>query len=103
MKQDMITVVVKRVGEPAVVQQTRNTLKAFQELVGGYIETFRIAEDLVLVVNEEGLMEGLPWNCKVCAQPFVGTVVAVATDQDEFASIPERFIPLVLSLFEVER
>ena len=101
MKQDKILVVIKRPGEEAYVEPTfPNTLEAFQREVGGYIETCRMAEDLVLVVNEEGLLDGLPYNCKVCGQPFVGTVVAVSTDQDEFASIPARFVPMVLKMFE---
>ena len=101
MKQNKILGVIKRPGEMAYVEQAfPNTLEAFQNEVGGYIETCRVAEDLVLVVNEEGLLDGLPYNCKVCGQPFVGTIVAVATDQDEFASISARFVPMVLKMFE---
>lgn len=103
-KQKSILVVIKEPGKAPYVEPCfPNTLEAFQKAVGGYIETLTLCEDLVLVINEEGLLQGLPWNCKVCGQPLVGRVVAVATEQDEFASIPKRFIPMVLRLFEVEQ
>ena len=103
-KQKNILVVIKEPGKAPYVEPCfPNTLESFQKAVGGYIETLTVCEDLVLIVNEEGLLRGMPFNCKVCGQPFVGTVVAVATERDEFASIPERFIPMVLRLFEVEQ
>ena len=39
-----------------------NTLEAMQEIVGGYIETVPINENIVLVCNEEGKLKNLPKN-----------------------------------------
>ena len=90
-KQENILVVIKRPGEQAQVEVGfPNTLEAFQQAVGGYIETVTLCEDLVLVVNEEGLLQGLPYNCKVCGKPFVGTIVAAGVAGDEFAGILRR-------------
>lgn len=38
------------------------SLKELQEFVGGYIELVTLPDDLVLVVNEEGLLHNLPYN-----------------------------------------
>lgn len=37
-------------------------LTTLQDLVGGYIEAVHIAEDLILIVNETGKLDGLPAN-----------------------------------------
>lgn len=40
----------------------RLTLATMQKLVGGYIEMVRLGGNEYLVVNEEGLLDGLPLN-----------------------------------------
>jgi hypothetical protein len=39
-----------------------STLKQMQNLVGGYIEIVHISAEEMLIVNEEGLLFGLPFN-----------------------------------------
>lgn len=102
-KQKNILVVIKEPGKAPYVEPCfPNTLEAFQKTVGGYIETLTLCKDLVLVVNEEGLLQGLPYNCKACGKPFVGTIIAVGVREDEFASIPAAYAPFVLKLFKEE-
>ena len=36
--------------------------KELNKLVGGYIEIIRLNEDLVMVINEEGKLQNLPYN-----------------------------------------
>ncbi len=53
------------------------SLKQMQELVGGYVE-FVYLSDKVLVVNEEGLLYGLPRNneaTEIAGHPIVGDVI----------------------------
>ena len=66
-----------------------NTLKALQTEVGGYIETVTIASDAVVICNEEGRILGLPDNCRVCGVDFVGTILVVGRNKDEFCDVPE--------------
>ena len=66
-----------------------NTLAALQQEVGGYIETVTIASDAVVICNEEGVLLGMPYNCRVCGVDFVGTVLIVGTKGDEFCDVPE--------------
>lgn len=73
--------------EPEVID-IDNTLKALQTEVGGYIETVSIA-DVVIICNEEGRLCGLPYNCRFVGVDFVGTILVVGRDRDEFCDVPE--------------
>lgn len=66
-----------------------NTLKALQTEVGGYIETVTIASDAVVICNEEGVLLGMPYNCLFFGMVFVGTILVVGRNKDEFCDVPE--------------
>ena len=100
---DKILCVIKDPGEPPRVEHIENTLEALQKAVGGYIETFTIATDLIIICNEEGLLHNLPYNCHIANCPFVGTIVAVSAKGDEFASIKAQNIPFVLDIMGREQ
>ena len=54
-----------------------NSLKQMQEPVGGYVE-FVYLNDKVLIVNEEGLLYGLPRNnqaTEIAGHPIVGDAI----------------------------
>lgn len=91
MKNDMIKVIVKNPGEAPSVKYISNTLEAFQELVGGYIETVTMAKDVVILCNEEGRLRGLPFNCEVCGVRFVGPIVFVGVSGEDFDDFPLSF------------
>lgn len=78
----------KEPGKAPEVVQIENTLEALQHEVGGYIETVTIAADLTIVVNEEGMLRGLPYNANICGRHLFGTILAVGVRGDEFVSIP---------------
>lgn len=67
----------------------RLTLDQMQAAVGGYIELIRFlnAEWAYLVVNDEGLLKGLPRNTLasiVANQPIVGTaIIATPAEIDD--------------------
>ena len=69
-----------------------NTLEALQKAVGGYIETVRLRVDnAVMIVNEEGLLLGLPFNAVASAlagQTIVGVALVVGVDGEEFTDAP---------------
>ena len=66
-----------------------NTLKALQTEVGGYIETVTIASDAVVICNEEGGPLGIPYNCRFVNVDFVGSILVVGRNKDEFCDVPE--------------
>lgn len=99
MKTDSpILVCIKRPGQEPCVELVENTLSALQQLVGGYIESYTIDEDLTLLCNEEGLLLDLPYNATIAGNPFVGTVVAVGVRGEDFCSIPSANVPFVLRM-----
>ena len=101
MKEKKILVVIKEPGKaPKVEPLFDNTLEAFQKAVGGWIETVTLAADLVLIVNEEGWLRGLPFNLNICGFNLAGTVIAASVDGDEFASIKASKIPAVMRLMD---
>ena len=74
--------------EPELVE-VENTLRVLQTEVGGYIETVTIASDAVVICNEEGRLCGLPYNCRFVGVDFVGTILVVGRNKDEFCDVPE--------------
>ena len=66
-------------------------LRALQKLVGGYIESCPLAQlrehGILLLANEEGLLKGLEPNKNLYPFFFVGQLVAVGFDGDEFTGL----------------
>jgi len=57
---------------------TAFTLPEVQEMVGGYVERVKLPGGMVLLVNEEGLIRGLPGNkaaSEAAGMPIVGDAV----------------------------
>ena len=65
-----------------------NDLHLLQQLVGGYIETVTISTDACVICNEEGRIQGMPHNCSFCGIDFVGPILIVGTDGDDFTDCP---------------
>lgn len=79
----------KKPGAQPEIIEVENTLKALQTEVGGYIETVTIASDAVVICNEEGLLLGMPYNCRFFGVDFVGPILVVCRSRDEFCDVPE--------------
>lgn len=80
--------IIKAPGHPASRVIIPNELELFQQLVGGFIEIFPIASDCVILCDEEGKLKGKPFNCNFCGEDFVGTILFVGVDGDEFTDVP---------------
>lgn len=88
-------VLIKEPGKPWVVALIPNTLEALQRAVGGYIETLTInagTEPLVLIMDEEGRLEGKPYNMTISGVDLVGTLLLCGKDGDEFTDVPDWVI-----------
>ena len=81
-----ITALIKEPGADPELREIDNTLSALQQIVGGYIETLTLFEDVVVICNEDGRLIGLEENCSIFGLNFVGTIAIVLADGDEFAS-----------------
>lgn len=85
---DKIYVATKQPRKPPKHVWITNSLKNLQAYVGGYIETVTLAEDLVIICNEEGRLLGLPYNCNICGVDFVGDIIIARVQGEEFADLP---------------
>ena len=88
MRKDYINVLIKKPGLPPHFATVRNELPYLQAVVGGYIECFPIATGCVIICNEEGKLMHLPHNCNICGEDFVGTIMLVGVDGEEFTDFP---------------
>ena len=82
-----MTAIIKRPGQPAVSQEVENSLKALQNLVGGYIETVSLPHGICMIVNEEGKLQGLQPNFRLDHDLIVGTAVFVGVSGEDFCSL----------------
>ena len=85
---DKINVWVKHPGKQPEWVLIWNTLEDMQQIVGGYIEAVYIAEDMAIICNEEGLINNLSFNCKVCGHHLFGDLILVGCDEDGFIDCP---------------
>ena len=96
-----ILVVIKEPGQkPRVEPAFENTLENMQKTVGGYIETVTLATDLIFICDEEGRWKDYEYNCSICGVDFVGTVIAVGSKGENFASLKAKNVPQVLRMME---
>jgi len=59
---NLIDVLVYRCSEEPISMRIEGTLEAMQKIVGGYIEYVRLTDNMIAIVNETGLLDGLPYN-----------------------------------------
>ena len=90
-------ILYKYPGKAPVEMDIPNKLRVLQDYVGGYIETLKIADDVVMIFNEEGKMLDLAPNFFVGAigDVIVGPVIIAGEDGDEFASLSEENIAFI--------
>lgn len=83
-------------GSGARAIDIENKLETFQEAVDGYIETLTLVPDeVVMIVNEEGLLRGLginPLATALYGSAIVGVAVVVGVDGEDFCDVPERYL-----------
>ena len=99
--------------KPAVVEEIDGTLESMQAVVGGHIEItvdsvlrsdYSFCNDVVLVVNEEGKLRGLPLNFYLQSETgvvdaIVGTCFYCRLGEEDFESLTDDQIDAVLESF----
>lgn len=83
-----ISVIIKEPGGKPRHVHVENSLSNLQKIVGGYIETVTIAEDAVVICNEEGRLLGMPYCCTICGVDFVGPVILAGVSGEELSDLP---------------
>ena len=82
--------IVKEPGRMPDVRNVSNDLRALQDIVGGYIETVTFTTDCVAICNEEGRIRGMAHNICFCGVDFVGPVIFVGADGEEFTDLTQE-------------
>ncbi len=85
---EMISVLIIEPKKAPYVKKVKNDLYSLQQIVGGYIETVTIADNVCVVCNEDGRLMGLSDNCIICGVNFCGTVFICSVEGDEFCDVP---------------
>lgn len=86
-KLNYIRVLVKAPGKAPEWREIPNELESFQALVKGHIECVPWDDRYLMIVNDEGKLEGLRYNFRFYGDDIVGPVVWVAKGGEEFAGI----------------
>lgn len=95
-------VIYKEPGCAPVIRDIPNTLEELQGAVGGYIESVTIATDAAIIVNEEGRLLCLPYNCTICGLDFYGPLLIVGVDGENFCDLPDAWSdPLMRSWMQL--
>ena len=91
MAEGKIKVIIKRPDEQyGHVTNISNTLENLQKIVGGYIETLTMP-GYVLILNEEGAITGMPYNCHVRGFTLFGTIIVAAIGPEDFDDLRITF------------
>lgn len=99
MTDTLLTIILPTDRKP-YIKVVDNTLEALQSEVGGYIETVLVTTDMLAVVNEEGLLMGLPENRWLPG--IVGNAVLISSKvkcDGEFVGLPAAKIADILRMF----
>ena len=93
--------------EPEVVE-LKNDLYALQDAVSegldfrGRIELVHIEPNVILLLNEEGKLYGLPANGVLNGDILVGTYYVIGTKGEEMASLTDAQIKRYRQVFKLE-
>ena len=100
---DSIKAVVKEPGKAPVVMEVDNSLRGYQKLVNGYIESIPFPgyeDDIDIVINDEGKVLGLEPNIFVREYKdiFCGTLVVVGvTPELTWRGLTDEEVTIVLN------
>ena len=83
-----LKVIVKNPGQIPHYEWIQDKLESYQSIVGGYIEVVTLATDFAIVCNEEGRLRDLPYNCEIAGIDFVGTIIGVGVNGEDFDDSP---------------
>ena len=93
-------------GLPPVEKTIESGLQSLQHEVGGYIEcVYPFEDDVVLIVNEEGKINGLPLNRSLrddegeIYDVIAGSFIVAGITEDSFCSLDSVLTEKYLTLF----
>lgn len=106
-----IKIVILEPDKPARITEVGEDLASMQAVVGGYIQVIPayavpggkvLSRELLLVLNEEGKLDDLPYNFKIWdgADYIAGTCFICKENEDEMVGLSDEEANQIVSLFE---
>ena len=89
-------VIRKRPGQVPQIVDVENTLESLQFEVDGWIEAVTFSEDACVICNEEGRIQGLPFNLELMGILFFGTILIVGVDGENFTNLSDAGVELMM-------
>lgn len=89
-------VIRKRPGQVPQIVDVENTLESLQFEVDGWIEAVTFAEDACVICNEEGRIQGIPFNLELMGILFFGTILIVGVDGENFTDLSDAGVELMM-------
>ena len=102
-KVEKIRVVIIEPGKAPREAHIMPTPEEVQKIIGGYVEQFTIAEDMLALCNGEGWLRTQKPCCNICGVDFAGTVILCGKRRATYSDIPvslEELRELIPSLWE---
>lgn len=90
-------ILLKEPGREPRTMVIPNELKVMQDLVGGYIEVIGL-NDMVIICNEEGKLQGLEPNLFMENDVIVGPVIFAGTNREDFSSLTDEQLERVMDM-----
>lgn len=94
-------------GEEPQVKEIADSLAALQSEVGGYIECVTpFNDDVAIIVNEEGKLNGWPPNRFLVykkanyVEVLCGPILIVGLNKEDFTDIPENVVNKYSAMFK---
>ena len=97
-----IQVLYKRPGKNIMEVVIPNELEWLQGAVEGYIQAVNLRPDLVMLVNEEGKLNGMKHNFNLPGDEIFGPAVFIGVDGEDFTDCPLGKWDLLDFLLEME-
>ena len=88
--------IYKAPGNKPEIRDIPNTLEELQDTVGGYIEAHTFATDCCVICNEEGRLLGLPHNLRFLGVNWVGPILIVGVDGQDFTDLSPQVAGLIM-------
>lgn len=102
-----LKVVLVEPRKPARIVEIDHSLESMQKIVGVYIETFQLDDEVFIICNEEGKLNGLEpcraiWHEGELIDIIFGAffICAAPWDSDDFASLADDQAEYFCNLFK---
>lgn len=84
----LLKAIVKEPGKEPEEFIVADDYKELKSIVGGHLESVTVEEGLVVLCDDEGRLNGKPYNCWFDGISFVGTIVVLGSKDEDFDHCP---------------